>query len=259
MEHELQSTDLRPAAALDAIGYRRAAAHENVLGWLGSLLLHVLFAILFLAMVRSSSQTAPPLAKLIPINIVQLGENTASAPQRLKAAVPLQKAPVRRNAHHSIPAANAPARIFSPRDAMDAQLRTLAKMRETETNLPVLDNAGSSNVDATSNDAAAGAFGTYSIRDYIRNQVERRWNFNVSRLRGRNYVVELHIELRKNGVIDKAEIVDRTRYTTDAAWRDVALSARNAVLLSSPIALPRGELAAPMQIMLRLNPRDTLR
>lgn len=228
-------------------------------GWLGSLLLHLLFVLMFLALVRNASQTRQSPVRLVPVNVVQLADNTASPRQQLKAAVPQQRAAVRRSVRHNIPVATAPSKTLSPPNAIDAQLRALAKLREPETNLPVLDNSGASNVDATSDDADLGAQATYSVRDYIRNQVERRWSINLSRLGGHSYVVLIHIELKRNGTITKAEIVDKTRFATDAAYHDIALSARNAVLLSSPIALPAGQLQMPADLTLKLNPKDTLR
>jgi hypothetical protein len=227
-------------------------------GWLGSVLLHLLLLLAIFALIRNTPQAPQNPIRLVPINIIRLGENTTSPPQQLKASVPQQSRP-EKIVRHSIPAATAPARKPSPQDALDAQLRSLSKLREPETNLPVLDNAGSSNVDATSDDALPGSQAAYSIRDYIRNQVERRWSLNFGRIGHRTYTVLIHIALKRNGEITKAEVVDRARFATDAAYRDVALSARNAVLLSSPIALPAGQRSMPMEITLNLNPKDTLR
>ncbi len=232
---------------------------ESVPGWLGSLLLHLLFVVFLFALMRNGSQAPESLVRLVPVNIVRLGENTASPPQQLKSAVPQQKAAMQRLVRPGVPAAKAPVRKPAEADAMEAQLRALAKLREPQTNLPVLDNAGASNVDATSNDAETGARAAYSVRDYIRNQVERRWSIDFGRLGGRNYVVLIHVALNANGTITKAEIVDKTRFATDASYHDVALSARNAVLLSSPIALPSGQGEMPMEMTLRLSLKDTLR
>ena len=44
----------------------------------------------------------------------------------------------------------------------------------------------------------------------------------------------------------------------DPAYREVAVSARNAVLLASPIALPAGQYQDVMEMVLYLNPRDAL-
>lgn len=255
----LSSPDGVPAHLHETQHAGKSASRESIPGWLGSLFLHLLFLMIVFVLVRNTSQTSQNLAKFVPVNIVQLGENTTSPPQRLTATVPQQKSPVQKLVRRSVPAATAPVRKASAQDAMEAQLRALARLREPETNLPVLDNSGASNVDATSDDATPGSNATYSVRDYIRNQAERRWSLNLHRLGAHNDVVVIRIELRPNGIIDKAEIVDKVRFASDATYRDIAISARNAVLLSSPIPLPAGQPEMPMNFTLRLNPKDMLR
>jgi hypothetical protein len=46
---------------------------------------------------------------------------------------------------------------------------------------------------------------------------------------------------------------------SDAVYRSISLSARNAVLLSSPISLPPGEYSDVMDMTLVFNPRDMRR
>jgi hypothetical protein len=253
------SPDSLPAHLYHAGGSGKPATRESVAGWLGSLFLHLLFLMLFFMLMRNTSPTSQNLVRLVPVNIVQLGENTASPARQLKAAVPQEKSPSQKLVHLSAPPVRRQAGRQSEPDAMDAQLRSLSKLHEPQTNLPALDNSGAADVDATSDNAVPGSYATYSVRDYIRNQAERRWSLNLHRLGAHNYIVVIHIELRPNGVIDKAEIVDKERFASDAAFRDLAISARNAVLLSSPIALPAGQLEMPMNFTLKLNPKDMLR
>ncbi len=59
----------------------------------------------------------------------------------------------------------------------------------------------------------------------------RRWNLDLGAPGGRAIIVALHVVMKANGTIATAEIVDKHRYATDAAYRQIALSARNAVLL----------------------------
>jgi len=65
--------------------------------------------------------------------------------------------------------------------------------------------------------------------------------------------------MKSDGTIVKAEIVDRERSSTDAVYRSVALSARNAILLASPLTIPAGQLAGTVDVTIDLNPRATLR
>ena len=76
---------------------------------------------------------------------------------------------------------------------------------------------------------------------------------------GRNFVVAIHVQMKRDGTVTEAAIVDTQRSTTDALYRSVALSARNAVLLSSPVALPAGKYGDTMDMVLELDPRDVVR
>jgi hypothetical protein len=241
----------------------RNYARENGAGIIGSVLLHALGAFLIL-FALSKSGALPPQAvtRFLPVEVVQLGAETASPQQQQKTLIPQQRAPHIPVAQSSSPNPHvrvAPHRIAPVVDPLEAKLRGLAKLRQPDAPLHALDNAELSNTDSTSNDAQPGDETTYSIRDYIRAQVERRWSLNLAALGSRDFKILIHVEMRRNGTVTKAEIVDQSRFKTDVAFRDIALSARNAVLLSSPFVLPNGNFIGDMDVTLALNPRDTLR
>jgi hypothetical protein len=104
-----------------------------------------------------------------------------------------------------------------------------------------------------------GQQGAYSVKDLIRAQVQRRWSLNLDELGERNVVVAIHLVLARDGTVMKAEIVDATRYGKDESFRAIAISARNAALLSSPLVLPAGISDADMDLTLNLNTRDVMR
>jgi hypothetical protein len=56
----------------------------------------------------------------------------------------------------------------------------------------------------------------------------------------------------------KAEIIDTAR-DADPIYREIASSARNAVLSASPLSLPAGHYQNVMELVLYLNPRESLR
>lgn len=234
-------------------------ARQSIPGWVASALLHLLFAVLVLALLKRVSPFPERAQRLVPIDIVQVADVTRSPAQRQSLPVPQQRAVALKPARRSRPIAATPAKTAPPADALEARLRALSRLRAVDTKLPVLDNAGPSNVDAMRNGAAVGPEAEYSLRDFVRTQVLRRWNLNIAHLAGRNYTILLHIRIQRNGIITTADIVDTTRFTTDARYRDVALSARNAVLLSSPISLPLGVRSVPADLMLKLNSADALR
>ena len=74
-----------------------------------------------------------------------------------------------------------------------------------------------------------------------------------------NFTVAIRVLMKRDGTILNATVVDAARAKSDAVYNSVARSARNAVLLSSPIALPPGRYGDTMDMILNMNPRDTLR
>ena len=144
-------------------------------------------------------------------------------------------------------------------DELQAKLEALAKLREPEAVTPSKENgAVRPESVASGDDIVSGPQGPFSVKDYIRAQIERRWNFDLAALGPKQVSVPIHVEITKAGVVRKAEVVD-TASADDPLYREVALSARNAVLLSSPISLPPGDYQDVMDMVLYLNPRDALR
>jgi len=236
---------------------------------ISSLLIHALAAYLLITRLSTLPQA---LASVVPVDVVQLAEETISPPPQQKTAGPQQKAaaPAKRAQELASleppifrpPTAIAPAEpqpppdpLQQPRDELQLRLEALAKLRQPETGSP----SGTSGRSASSNGTGLGPGAAYSVKDLVRAQVERRWNLDLDGLGARNFVIAIHVVLTRDGVVRKAEIVDQLRFNSDATYRSIALSARNAVLLSSPILLPNGAYDDVIDMVLNLNPRDTLR
>jgi hypothetical protein len=233
---------------------------ENGPGILASGLAHGLALLLILFWFKSASHTSPEKLRTVLVDIVHLGDETASPPSPQKSAMPQQQAfAPRATTAHSPPVGVEPDKIKPPPDDLQNRLNALSKLRAPETDTQALHGAGESHAESTSNDAAPGSEATYGLRDYIRAQVMRRWNLDLSAPGGRAITVALHIVMKGNGTISIADVVDKHRYATDAAYRQIAMSARNAVLLSSPIQLPPGNYPAETEMTLLLSPRDALR
>ncbi|HEY1612834.1 MAG TPA: hypothetical protein VGF97_03960 [Rhizomicrobium sp.] len=235
-------------------------ARETGPGFVGSVLLHVLAAV-FVLFLMWKSATPPPdsLARFVPIEIVHPAEKTTSA-EHEKAIVPR---PLTRRASREIPTsprrpvALAPTATRAPPDDLDIRLKALARLRQPQTRLPLPDN-GASDATDTGEGAAVGRESAYSLRDFIRAQVERRWSLDLTKAGVRNFTVPIHVIVSASGEVKSAEIVDRGRSASDPVYRDVALSARNAVLLSSPIALPAGHRGKAIDVILVMRSRDAL-
>jgi len=236
---------------------------ENGSGIAGSALLHGIIAFLILfAWLRSATHPPASLPKIVPVEVVRLSTETVAPPAPVKSAAPQQQTahiPVRQSTSPKPLVGVAPHKTAPPVDEVEAKLRGLARLREPDVPLHALDNNATADLDATTDGAVPGDEATYSLRDYIRAQVERRWSLDIAALGNRNPAILLHVEITRNGTVTKSEIVDQARFKTDAKFRDIAISARNAVLLSSPFALPPGDYRNVMEITLSLRPRDALR
>jgi hypothetical protein len=238
-----------------------ATLREHGPGAAASIVVHLLaLLIVLLVFMKTAQQEQAPL-RVVPIDLVmRLGDTTTAPPAAQKSPVPEARAPRSQRQEEANPTryegVSRTGRKPVPIDNLDAKLRALSRMKMPERTLPSLDNTGVSDADAGQG-APGDAF--YSLRDFVRATVERRWNLDFSKLGKRKWRVAISVAMKKDGTIEKAEIVDRERYAKDAVFRSVALSARNAILLSSPIPLPPGTYDETMNFTLDLNPRDMAR
>jgi hypothetical protein len=239
----------------------RAYVAEDGRGLLGSLALHGLFALLVLYLiVETRNATQPKPSRLVPVDVVRLGSETTSPPAPVRSTVAQRRPSPPHEASNPRPhEGTAPAKTRPvPIDDLDMKLRGLARLKQPETKLPAIENStGASDVDSAS-DAEPGDNAAYALKDFVRAQVLRRWSLNLERLGKRNFDIALHVVMTRDGRITEAEIVDKKRYTDDAVFHQIALSAKNAAILASPISLPPGEYEPVMRMTLALNTRDAL-
>jgi hypothetical protein len=199
--------------------------------------------------------------RFVPVELVAQSEGPAAQPAQQRAAgvrsaTPhiVRRAPV---VHHT-PTGVAPSKTTPPADDLEVRLKALSKLRQPNTDPRLAGDAGKADLPESGEDDFSGGNGNYHSRDIIRAQVLRRWNLDTGRLGNRNFVILIHVLLKRDGTVLEADIVDKQRYTTDAAFRWIALSARNAILLSSPLTLPSGLSDQSLDMTLKLNPRDAL-
>jgi hypothetical protein len=234
-------------------GHRGAV--EAAPGVVGSLALHGLGAVIILLMLLNRAQHGPePLPHWVPVDLVALGETTTAPPAPDHALTPQEKA---MRGPQSAPKFEGvrPNGARPPPDSLEARLKTFAQLRQPDSDLKIAN--GASDVTATSDGAEGPA--AYGMRDYIRAQVLRRWDFNLAQLGKRRMTIALHIVLNGHGAVRRVEIADLSRHKKDTAWRNIAIAARNAVLLSAPFKLPPSLEGKGLDLTLTLNPHDTLR
>jgi hypothetical protein len=237
------------------VGPSEKQGGESAVGLALSVVLHGIALAFLLVVGVFGTEGSEGGLEIVPVE-VEIAHQSATAPAEPRtAALPQPDA-----AHPSDATADGAARLSEPDpDALKAKLEALAKLRQPDAVTPSEEN-GAARPDrvAKNDDITSGLEGPFSVKDYIRAQVERRWNPDQAILRNNAFSVPIHVEITSAGVVLKAEIVDTAR-AADPDYREIAVSARNAVLLSSPLALPPGRYQDVMDMVLYLNPKEALR
>ena len=206
-----------------------------------------------------------PLPHRLPMPSAEIASPEAAAPD----VMPVRKAPpdadvavaVNKAKKYTPPPAR-PRQPPAPTDDLSRKLQALALLQQPSPPLkadPQRQNgAGISNATTGSANAAPGKSAAYSVKDFIRAQVERRWNLSGDMVQADDWRISIHITLRRDGSVTLAEIVDDPRLRTSRAFRDFAYSARDAVILSSPLAIPPGAYDIARDIVIDFDPRRVL-
>jgi len=236
----------------------RRYVRDNGIGVGASVLLHgLLLCLVLFGLVRHGAVTPSRPESFVAIDLVRLGAETHSPPAPHKGLVPQQKAGRPQDEASMRRAAVSATGKKPPQDALDAKLRALARLKQPNSNVKIVQGQGVSTDDVSN--GIEGDAAVYSIRDYVLAQVLRRWTVDFGKVKDRPLSIGLKVTMKRDGSILLAEIVEQARLKTDAYYRDIAIGARNAVLLSSPINLPPGDYPKEMHFVLTLNTRAVLR
>lgn len=216
-------------------------------GLTGSLLLHLVLvaAIIWWSMVHPVRQ-APPL-KAMMIDLVTL---PVVAPGKAGGAVTVAPKPRLAVAPKVVGVRPKATKPPPPEDAVEARIAALSKLQSAASTLPAPDNDGTS--------GGTGDGGGYALADYVRSQILRRWWPDLSSRSARGMPVAMRLKLSRSGVISDIRILDQARFNNDKEFRNMALSARDAAILASPILLPPGQYPAMMDIAITLDPKAVL-
>jgi hypothetical protein len=214
---------------------------DNRAGVTGSVLLHMAALALWLSWsVQHPAQKAQPLKAML-VDLVNL---PVVAPG-LAGGAP-QTAPPRAASAPKVIGVK-PQGITPPPDLLEARIASLAKLSTPASTLPAPDN-----------DGGAGNGGGYALADFVRAQILRRWWPELDSSAARGTPVALQLKMTRTGVITDVRITDQQRFNTDKLFHSMALSARNAATLASPITLPPGKYDAVMDIAITLDPKAVL-
>lgn len=231
---------------------------EKAPGWAASVVVHAILLALFLMLLKQERPMGQHGLCFVPVTLVP-NAGQSNSPRAGTNAAPLksvQPTPAHREAAVRHPARLGIAPKVASKDEMEAKLENLSKLTQRHSgSLPSAQDFAATEPGAGGEGLGQG--GPYGVGDLVRAQVLRRWSLNLETLGGLDYSIPIRVELKRNGTVLKAEIVDQERFRKDKIYRDIAISARNAVLLSSPLVLPAGHYADEFQMIVLLNPRDT--
>jgi len=234
-----------PDPVVEAAAVPRALpGRDHTLSLAGSAILHGLaLALILLLAPQHGTETMGKGLVLVPVEI-ELDWNRASP-----AAKPTQAA--------LAPTGGAPE---APpiTDALARKLEALAKLRAPGPDAPSEGDSSRAASMLPSSASSPGQAGMYGLKDFVLDQVERHWNLNLTNLKDADYSIPVRVKITKTGEVLKAELVGDSG-SGDPHYDEVAISARNAVLASSPLALPAGQYDDVMDMVIYMNPRDTLR
>lgn len=218
---------------------------ENRAGLTGSLLLHLVMALLALWWGMTHPVARQPPLKAMLVDLVTAPTIVPGPPggTEVPLRAPVPTAPKVQGVR---PKAQTP-----PPDELESRIAALAQLRAPDTALPAPDNGGSA--------GNGNGGGGYSLADFVRAQILRRWWPQLEGGAAGGMPVAIRLKMTRAGVISDVEIVDQNRFVTDKLFRGMALSARNAAMLASPISLPPGKYDAVMNIAITLDPKSVLR
>jgi len=267
--------------------WRRRRVGTTVGGALGSLVLHGVVVLLLISGLFDRDPIPPPIESPLPVELVEAGEKTSPAtglaptadqPQMLRQSadpspkkdqptpvspsLSLRAKPERANP--ATPSKPAPPKEPQRPDDFTAMLKSLSVQRQpsaSRSRSAAREAPEQYGGAANNDDSAPGRRGTLAVKDFIRAQIERHWEFDMAALGASTVVVSLHLLLRTDGGVVAAEIIDDPRYSGVPNYRAMAESVRRAALVASPLQLPSGMMAldTSRDLTLSFNPRDAVR
>jgi hypothetical protein len=260
-------------------------------GALCSTLLHIAVALLLILGPTTDTRPPPDIEEAIPAELVSLGESAAPVVPQPAADAPLAPVePPRPEPPKPLPLAKSPpvapkaepakprlgptplarseaepaAPPLPPAPAADPSFTEFKEGQTIEQNAPDINATPLAGARVASSQPTTGAGAvpgqaSYDVRDYIRIQIERRWRFDARAPGAADWAVRIHLVVDRDGTVVSADIVPDPRLDTDPQFRAFAFSARDAVLVSSPLRLPPGTPPGALDMVLRFEAHTALR
>lgn len=134
--------------------------------------------------------------------------------------------------------------------------KAIDAMRPTQPTPPVPQPPSTSQVASASKATEISLQPSASDIDFVRAQIERRWNFDAGARDAANLIVQVRVRLLPDGTVASADIVSAP---SDSFAQSAAESARRAVLAASPLQLPPGKYDIFKDFTFRFDPRNLVR
>jgi hypothetical protein len=242
-------------AGEDVIRSDRDHRRRLGIGVAGSTLVHVLFVALLLYI--SSRDTPPKTDLVVQVELVAwpgpAGSAAATAAPAGAAPAAAQPAPTPQPG----PAAKPPKpKAPKPADELGDKLKAFAQLRVPDAPAAAPRDGGAQ---AGTGPAAGQGSGAAGLADLIRVEVERRWHVDRDQLPDGPVTLTLRLVLNRDGTVASLEILPTAGQQDDPQFPRLAHSARTAVLVSAPYPLPPGLTERQRTVLVRLDPRASLR
>jgi outer membrane biosynthesis protein TonB len=185
-------------------------------------------------------------------------EQAAPTPQPVKPPEKVESIALPKPAEKPKP----PQEVKPKEDLFNKLLLDLTKKKPQEQTKPVDTKADSKQV-AQEQKSLAPALSdrlTITQEDALRRQISQCWNMPIGARDAQNLIVEIVIDVNPDRTVQRAEIVDQTRYATDSFFRAAAEAALRAVRnpRCSPLELPPDKYDQWKRIDFTFDPRDML-
>ena len=162
---------------------RAIPARDRTLSLAGSASLHGLaLAVLILLAPSSGTDRSGKGLRLVPVE-VELDWNRA--------------APAEKPAQPAVAPWGSSSQAPSGADALASKLEALAKLREPGVAAPSEEDGPRAATMLPSSASSPGQTGMYGLKDFILDQVERRWNLNLANLKDADYSVPIASRSRR--------------------------------------------------------------
>lgn len=260
---------LRTFKAYCATSWRRLFHDERTrrkgLTFFAALVLHFAVVIVSLRDPRFQLPAAEKSRHLVMIDLTKLGDMTMRSTEQKQSGDARDKPVKTPKPEKPVPSTPAKDKPRSAPISVNDIALLLAKAEAVHEPLPAVPNTVPRSGPTWAETGAAGLErtqgqqGMEGLKDFLRAQIERRWEFDVQNMGELDIVVSIHVVLGFDGTVKSAEIVPDPRHTDEPGYRALARSARNAVLISSPLRLPPGMPDAFRDITLNFRPKDVTR